>query len=64
MPAAGRQSGVSERRSRGVGALYALAAGGYVGYFPGAPDFVNEPFRDRFPHGLPPGMPLVARTDE
>ncbi|MCY3646804.1 MAG: fibronectin type III domain-containing protein [Chloroflexi bacterium] len=47
-------------RSRGIVALYALADGGYVAYLPGAPDFFNEPFRELFPHGLPPGTPLVA----
>ena len=47
-------------RSLGAGALYALADGAYVPYIPGAPEFVNEPFRDLFPHGLPPETPLVA----
>ncbi len=47
-------------RSLGIAALYALVDGAYVSYFPGAPDFVNEPFSKLFPHGLPPGTPLVA----
>ena len=47
-------------RSLGIAALYALADGVYVPYFPGAPDFVNEAFRELFPHGLPPDTPLVA----
>jgi len=51
-------------RSRGVVALYALADGGYVAYLPGGPDFFNEPFRKLFPHGLPPGTPLVAASGD
>ena len=46
--------------SLGVEALYALADGAYVSYLLEAPDFVNEAFRDLFPHGLPPETPLVA----
>ena len=47
-------------RSRAVAALYALADGAYVSYLLEAPDFVNEPFRELFPHGLPPDTPFVA----
>ena len=47
-------------RSRAVAALYALADGAYVSYVLEAPDFVNDAFRELFPHGLPPGTPLVA----
>lgn len=46
--------------SLGIVALYALIDDAYVPYVPGAPDFVNEPFRELFPHGLPPETPLAA----
>ncbi len=40
-----------------------LDDGAYVSYILGAPDFVNVPFRDLFPDGLPPVTPLVAKSD-
>ena len=50
-------------RGLGVAALNALVDGRYVTYIPGAPAFINEAFRETFPHGLPPGTPLVARAE-
>ena len=50
-------------RGLGVAALNALVDGRYVTYIPGAPAFINEAFRALFPHGLPPGTPLVARAE-
>ena len=47
-------------RSLQVTALWTLDDGEWVGYIVGAPGFVNEPFRERFPSGLPPITPLVA----
>ncbi len=45
-------------------ALYALHQGDWVSFILGAPDFVNRPFRDLFPDGVPPVTPLVVRSDE
>ena len=50
-------------QSRDVSALYALSEGEYVSYILGAPDFVNQPFRDLFADGLPLMTPLVARSE-
>ena len=50
-------------QSRDVTALYALVEGEYTPYIIGAPDFVNQPFRDLYTDGLPPIAPLVARSD-
>ena len=47
-------------RSRHVTALYTLHEGVYVSYILGAPDFVNEAFRELYPDGLPALTPLVA----
>ena len=47
--------------SRNVSAVYALVEGEYVPYILGAPDFVNEAFRELFPEGLAPVTPLVAK---
>ena len=47
-------------RSRHVTALYTLHEGVYVSYIFGAPDFVNEGFRELYPDGLPALTPLVA----
>ena len=45
---------------RGVTVLYVLHDGVYVSYILGAPDFVNRPFRELFPEGVPPLTPLLA----
>ena len=50
-------------RSMDVTALYALREGEFVSYILGAPDFVNQPFRDLFADGLPLMTPLVARSE-
>ena len=49
--------------SRDITAFYALAAGEWVPYIPGAPEFVNREFRERFPDGLPVMAPLVAGSN-
>ena len=49
-------------QSREVTAVYALQEGEYVPYILGAPAFVNRPFRELFPDGLPSITPLVARS--
>ena len=50
-------------RSVDVTALYTLSEGEFVSYILGAPDFVNQPFRDLFAGGLPLMTPLVARNE-
>ena len=50
-------------QSRDVAALYALSEGEFVSYILGAPDFVNQPFRELFAEGLPSITPLVARSE-
>ena len=50
-------------RSRSVTALYVPHEGDYVPYIPGAPEFVNLPFRELFPHGVPALTPLIAKSD-
>ena len=50
-------------RSLDVTALYTLSEGEFVSYILGAPDFVNQPFRDLFAGGLPLMTPLVARSE-
>ena len=50
-------------QGRAVSAVYALVEGEYVSYILGAPDFVNQPFRDLFADGLPLMTPLVARSE-
>ena len=50
-------------RSRGVAACYTLAEGEWVSYILGAPEFVNRPFVELFPDGLPTITPLVAESD-
>ena len=50
-------------RSRDVTALYTLSEGEFVSYILGAPDFVNQPFRDLFAGGLPLMTPLVVRSE-
>ena len=48
--------------SMDITALYTLNEGGFVPYVLGAPELVNQPFRDLFASGLPPMTPLVARS--
>ena len=48
---------------RGVAACYTLAEGEWVSYILGAPEFVNRPFVELFPDGLPTITPLVAESD-
>ena len=50
-------------RSRDVTALYTLSEGEFVSYILGAPELVNQPFRDLFAGGLPLMTPLVARNE-
>ena len=50
-------------QSRDVAALYTLSEGEFVSYILGAPEFVNQPFRDLFAGGLPLMTPLVARSE-
>ena len=45
-----------------ITALYVLHEGAYVSYVPGAPEFVNRPFRELFPDDLPPLTPLVVSS--
>ena len=49
--------------SMDVTALYTLSEGEFVSYILGAPDFVNQPFRDLFADGLPLMTPLVASSE-
>ena len=48
---------------RHVTALYALHDGEWVSHILAAPEFVNEPFQELFPNGIPPITPLVARSE-
>ena len=50
-------------RSLGVVAVYALHEGVWVSYILGAPEFVNQAFRELYAAGVPPITPLVARSD-
>ena len=45
-----------------VTAVYVLADSDWVSYILGASDFVNQPFRELYPDGLPPMVPLVAKS--
>ena len=45
-------------------ALYALHEGEFVPYILGAPEFVNQRFRDLYPEGVPAITPLVAKSEE
>ena len=51
-------------REHALSAAWALHAGEWVAYIPGAPDFVNRPFAELFADGLPPLTPLVVRSDQ
>ena len=48
---------------RGVAAVYVLAAGEWVSYILGAPEFVNARFRGLFPDGVPVAAPLTVRGE-
>ena len=50
-------------QSRDVAALYALSEGEFVSYILGAPDFVNQAFRELYVGGAPSITPLVARSE-
>ena len=50
-------------RNRSITALYTLHQGAYVSYIPGAPDFVNRPFRELFTDGVPALTPLIVDSD-
>ncbi len=50
-------------RDRHVAALYTLGGGAYVSYILGAPEFVNDGFREVFPDGLPAATPLIAKSE-
>ena len=54
---------VACEESLDVTALYVLANGEWVSYILGAPEFVNQPFRELFAEGLPSITPLVARSE-
>ena len=47
----------------GLAALYALNDGVWVSYILGAPEFVNQAFRDLFTDGLPVATPLVVKSN-
>ncbi len=47
----------------GVGALYILDDGIWVSYILGAPEFVNQSFRELFPGGVPTAAPLTVQVD-
>ena len=47
----------------GLAALYALDDGVWVSYVLGAPELVNEAFRELFADGLPVATPLVVKRD-
>ena len=48
---------------RNVTALYVLDGGEYVSYILGAPEFVNRPFTELFPDGIPAVTPLVTGSN-
>ena len=50
-------------RSRGATALYTLDGGEFVSLILGAPDLVDDPFRELFPGGLAPVTPLIVRSN-
>ncbi len=49
-------------QSSNVTAFYTIYDGKYLPYVPGAPDFVNRPFHDRFVDGVPAVTPLIAKA--
>ena len=50
-------------QSRDVAALYTLNDGEFVSYIIGAPEFVNQAFRELYVGGAPSITPLVARSE-
>ena len=46
-----------------VTAVYLRDGGEWISLIVGAPDFVNQRFRDLFPEGVPPLTPLVVSSD-
>ena len=61
--ASSRYPSFRRARSLHVSALYVLDGGAFVSDLVGAPEFVNRPFHEQFPHGLPPLTPLIAASD-
>ena len=49
--------------ARDITALYVLDDGDWVAYVLGAPDFVNRPFADLFPDGVPAITPLIVKSE-
>ncbi len=49
-------------QSSNVTAFCTIHDGKYLPYIPGAPDFVNRPFQDRFVDGVPAVTPLIAKA--
>ena len=47
-----------------ITAVYVLAAGEWVSYILGAPEFANAGFRELLPDGVPVLTPLVAKSEE
>ena len=47
--------------SLSVDAVYSHADNSWAGLFPSAPEFLSQPFFNRFSEGLPPGQPLIAK---
>ena len=52
-----------DAEGRDVTAVYALVEGEYVPYILGAPEFVNEAFRELFPDDTAPAAPLISTSD-
>ena len=50
-------------QNRHVTALHALHDGEYVSYSLGTSDFVNAPFRELYPDGLPALTPLIVKSE-
>ena len=50
-------------RSLQVTAVYVLDDGEFVSLILGAPGFVNRPFLQLWPNGLPPGTPLIVKSE-
>ena len=50
-------------RSLHVTAVYVIDLGEFVPLILGAPGFVNRPFLQLWPNGLPPGTPLIVKSD-
>ena len=50
-------------QSRRVTAIHTLDGGAWVSYILGAPEFVNEAFREVYADGLPSLTPLIAKSE-